>query len=49
LEYFEVRNAQNLTPVTSNDSHFVILVAARIGKTRLIDNLTVDPRQSEHQ
>jgi pantoate--beta-alanine ligase len=49
LEYFEVRNARDLTPVTNNDSHFVILVAARIGKTRLIDNLTVDLRQSEHQ
>ncbi|BBP58154.1 pantoate--beta-alanine ligase [Pseudomonas veronii] len=44
LEYFEVRNAQNLNPVTSTDTHFVILVAARIGKTRLIDNLTVDLR-----
>jgi pantoate--beta-alanine ligase len=44
LEYFEVRNAQNLKPATSNDTHLVILVAARIGKTRLIDNLTVDIR-----
>ena len=40
LEYLEVRNAQNLSPATSIDTHLVILVAARIGKTRLIDNLT---------
>ncbi|WP_265184353.1 pantoate--beta-alanine ligase [Pseudomonas aeruginosa] len=42
LEYLEVRNAQDLSPATSIDTHLVILVAARIGKTRLIDNLTVD-------
>lgn len=46
-EYFEVRNAQDLKPLTSSDTHFVILVAARIGKTRLIDNLTVDLRPSK--
>ncbi|MGB5860428.1 pantoate--beta-alanine ligase [Pseudomonas aeruginosa] len=40
LEYLEIRNAQNLSPATSIDTHLVILVAARIGKTRLIDNLT---------
>ncbi len=44
LEYLEVRNAQDLSPVTNNNAQFVILVAARIGKTRLIDNLTVDLR-----
>lgn len=47
LEYFEVRNAQDLKPATSNDTHLVILVAARIGKTRLIDNLTVDIRPGD--
>lgn len=47
LEYFEVRNAQNLQPVTGTDTDFVILVAARIGKTRLIDNLALHLRQSE--
>ncbi|MNG12966.1 Pantothenate synthetase [compost metagenome] len=47
LEYFEVRNAQDLAPLKSTDTQFVILVAARIGKTRLIDNLTVDLRASE--
>jgi pantoate--beta-alanine ligase len=47
LEYFEVRNAQDLKPATSHDTHLVILVAARIGKTRLIDNLTVDIRPGD--
>ncbi|MNP81529.1 Pantothenate synthetase [compost metagenome] len=47
LEYFEVRNARDLKPLTSSDTHLVILVAARIGKTRLIDNLTVDLRPSK--
>ncbi|MND74336.1 Pantothenate synthetase [compost metagenome] len=47
LEYFEVRNAQTLQSVTGIDTHFVILVAARLGRTRLIDNLTLDLRQSE--
>ncbi|WP_047336845.1 pantoate--beta-alanine ligase [Pseudomonas protegens] len=47
LEYFEVRNAEDLHPVTNADAHFVILVAARIGNTRLIDNLTVDLRPSD--
>lgn len=47
LEYFEVRNGRDLKPLTSSDTHFVILVAARIGKTRLIDNLTVDLRPSK--
>ena len=44
LEYLEVRNAQDLRPVTSHETQLVVLVAARIGKTRLIDNLTVDLR-----
>jgi pantoate--beta-alanine ligase len=47
LEYFEIRNAQDLKPATSHDTHLVILVAARIGKTRLIDNLTVDIRPGD--
>nr|WP_313717963.1 pantoate--beta-alanine ligase [Pseudomonas qingdaonensis] len=42
LEYLEVRNAQSLEPATHDDDHWVILVAARLGKTRLIDNLVVD-------
>jgi pantoate--beta-alanine ligase len=42
LDYFELRHAESLTPVTSmKDGPMRILVAARLGKTRLIDNLAV--------
>ncbi len=40
LEYFEICNADDLQPVHSkNVQHIVALVAAYVGKTRLIDNL----------
>jgi len=42
LDYFEVRHADTLTPITSaKDGPMRILVAAQIGKTRLIDNVGV--------
>jgi pantoate--beta-alanine ligase len=42
LDYFEVRHAETLTPITSvTDGPMRILVAAKIGKTRLIDNVGV--------
>jgi pantoate--beta-alanine ligase len=42
LDYFELRNAENLAPATSiTDGPTRILVAARLGKTRLIDNMAV--------
>jgi pantoate--beta-alanine ligase len=42
LDYFEVRHAETLAPVTSlDDGPLRILVAAVIGKTRLIDNIAV--------
>jgi pantoate--beta-alanine ligase len=42
LDYFEVRDAETLAPVASaKDRPMRILVAAMIGKTRLIDNLAV--------
>ena len=42
LDYLEVRHAETLAPVTSvKDDPARILVAARIGKTRLIDNVAV--------
>jgi pantoate--beta-alanine ligase len=42
MDYFEVRHAETLAPVASNaERPLRILVAARIGKTRLIDNLAV--------
>jgi pantoate--beta-alanine ligase len=42
LDYFEVRHAETLAPVTSvKDGPLRILVAARLGTTRLIDNIAV--------
>ncbi|RDV24207.1 pantoate--beta-alanine ligase [Alteromonas aestuariivivens] len=40
-DYVEVRNAENLMPATSSDTRMVILIAAYLGTTRLIDNLEV--------
>ena len=44
VDYFEIRNAQDLAPAREGAAHLVLLLAARIGTTRLIDNLTVDLR-----
>lgn len=42
LDYFELRHAETLAPVTSTkDGPMRILVAARLGTTRLIDNIGV--------
>ena len=42
LDYFELRHAESLEQVTSiKDGPLRILVAARLGKTRLIDNIAV--------
>lgn len=42
LDYFEVRHAETLAPIASTkDGPMRILVAAVIGKTRLIDNVAV--------
>jgi pantoate--beta-alanine ligase len=42
LDYFEVRHAESLARVTSRkDGPLRILVAARLGTTRLIDNIAV--------
>jgi pantoate--beta-alanine ligase len=42
LDYLEARHAEALTPLGSIDSGPIrLLVAARLGKTRLIDNLAV--------
>lgn len=38
-DYLEIRNALNLRPATAEDRDLVILVAAYLGATRLIDNL----------
>ena len=41
-DYIEVLNADTLTPPTGQDTSLVILVAAYLGTTRLIDNMEVD-------
>ena len=42
LDYFELRHAETLAPINSvNDGPTRILVAATLGKTRLIDNVGV--------
>jgi pantoate--beta-alanine ligase len=39
IDYLEIRDASSLRPATAQDSDLVILAAAFLGKTRLIDNL----------
>jgi pantoate--beta-alanine ligase len=42
LDYFEARHAETLAPITSmKDGPVRILVAAKLGTTRLIDNIGV--------
>ncbi|BAQ83130.1 pantoate--beta-alanine ligase [Pseudomonas sp. St29] len=41
-DYLEIRHAKNLRPATAEDRDVVILVAAYLGSTRLIDNLHLD-------
>ncbi|MBS7662008.1 pantoate--beta-alanine ligase [Pseudomonas lalucatii] len=41
-DYLEIRQANSLRPATPEDRQLVILVAAFIGSTRLIDNLALD-------
>ena len=41
-DYLEIRNALDLRPVTADSHEIVILAAAFLGKTRLLDNLLVD-------
>lgn len=42
LDYLEIRDADDLTRGAEEASRAVILVAARLGRARLIDNLVVD-------
>jgi pantoate--beta-alanine ligase len=41
-DYLEIRESNSLRPAQADDHQLVILVAAFIGNTRLIDNLVVD-------
>jgi pantoate--beta-alanine ligase len=42
VDYFEARHAETLAPIASPaDGPVRLLVAARLGRTRLIDNIAV--------
>lgn len=41
LSYFEIADAQTLHPATASTPHIVALVAAKVGNTRLIDNVII--------
>ncbi len=41
-DYLEVRRAADLRPVGGDDQRLILLAAARLGNTRLIDNLQFD-------
>ncbi|MBC8343028.1 MAG: pantoate--beta-alanine ligase, partial [Bacteroidetes bacterium] len=45
LEYFEIRNAEDLKPVkdVNEVNELAILAALKVGKVRLIDNILVKP------
>ena len=40
-DYFSVRAAKTLEPAAPGDHDLAILAAAYLGKTRLIDNVTI--------
>ena len=44
LEYVEARSARELAPVTDLDGDVLVALAARVGDTRLIDNVTLSVR-----
>ncbi len=41
-EYFEIADGTNLHPANKDTKNIVALVAARVGKTRLIDNVMIE-------
>jgi len=41
LDYFTILDAQTLSEITEDTKEVSILVAARLGETRLIDNVRI--------
>jgi pantoate--beta-alanine ligase len=48
LDYFEIVDPDTLNPVERISQPTLVAVAARVGSTRLIDNLLLQPRNSAH-
>lgn len=46
LQYLEIRSAHDLAVTSNIDGQLIILVAAYLGKTRLIDNVVVSVKRS---
>jgi pantoate--beta-alanine ligase len=46
IEYVEAVDATTLQPLATLDRPVVVAIAARVGKTRLIDNMVFSPRNS---
>jgi pantoate--beta-alanine ligase len=44
LEYFEIADGDTLLPAGQYTQNIVVLVAAKVGKTRLIDNVLLSPK-----
>jgi pantoate--beta-alanine ligase len=44
VDYVELRDAETLEPLAALDRPARLMAAARIGRTRLIDNVSVEPR-----
>jgi len=42
IDYVEIRNANNLQPASATSGRLVALIAAKLGSTRLIDNLVIN-------
>jgi pantoate--beta-alanine ligase len=45
VDYISIRERDTLAPVQSGEGNMVVLGAARLGKTRLLDNLEITPRK----
>lgn len=45
VDYISIRSAKTLMPAKNDDEHLIFLAAAKLGKTRLIDNIefNIDP------